>query len=79
MSQSHEGFRGSIAELLGYPQLKRCKHLMLQLFEAITSVYQPHEVNTCHSQESRNLWVFDKAEAELDGMLGLKGKEIHYA
>ena len=62
-----------------YPQLKRCKHLMLQLFEAITSVYQPHEVNTCHSQESRNLWVFDKAEAELDGMLGLKGKEIHYA
>ncbi|MCH3934714.1 MAG: hypothetical protein LKE21_03170 [Mesosutterella sp.] len=30
-------------------------------------------------QESRNLWVFDKAEAELDGMLGLKGKEIHYA
>lgn len=62
-----------------YPQLKRCKHLMLQLFNTITAVYLPHEVNTCHSQESRNPWIFDKAEAELDGMLGLKGKEIHYA
>ena len=52
---------------------------MLQLFNTITAVYLPHEVNTCHSQESRNPWIFDKAEAELDGMLGLKGKEIHYA
>ena len=49
-----------------YPQCKRCKSLMREIFELITTSFEPHEVNTCHSQESKHVWIFEKAEAELD-------------
>lgn len=55
-----------------YPQCKRCKDLMLELFQMITSAFGPDEVESCHVAEAKNPALFDWADNELDSHLPAK-------